>query len=183
MSEAYVGQIMPCAFNYPPRYWALCNGQIMAISQNQALFSLLGTFYGGNGQTNFALPDLRSRTPIGSGAGQFGTYVIGQLGGAPTVALTSDNLPPHSHLVLVSNADPVTNNSDVPTPGAVLGRGTVVAPGGGQTPINLYNSSAANIVPTALGAVAGAGQPHDNMQPYSVINFCICLNGLFPSRN
>jgi microcystin-dependent protein len=168
MSDAYIGQIMLASFGYAPKNWALCSGATLPINQNQALFSLLGTTYGGNGTTTFQLPDLRSRTPCGTGQ----TYGLGQSGGVESVILTGSQIPAHMHTAGYS-----TNN------------------GGGRNPTNtLYGNTGSNSIyanasgpqvplnQATLGAT-GQNQPHSNLQPYSVLNFCIALNGIFPSRN
>lgn len=172
MSEFFIGQIMMAGFNFAPRNWAQCNGQLLPIAQNTALFTLLGTQYGGNGTTNFALPDLRSRTPIG-----FGTNVqIGEAGGQENVTLLSTNLPVHAHSVNASTTNGDRRNAG----GRVFATSTSTA-----TPPNLYAPSSGTLVPQNPQTVspAGGNQPHPNLQPYSTINFCIALAGIFPSRN
>lgn len=171
MSEFFIGQVMFTGFNFAPRFWALCNGQLLPINQNQALFSLLGTQYGGNGTTNFALPDLRGRVPVGYASSVDPTHQppsvqIGETGGVENVTLLSTNLPVHSHSVGAS--------SGAPTSGS---------------PANAFFADNANsYVPASPSgavtlAVAGNNQPHPNISPYSVINACIALSGIFPSRN
>lgn len=167
MSEPFIAEIKLLAFNFPPRGWALCNGQLLPINQNQALFSLLGTTYGGNGQTTFALPNMQGRAPVHAAGG---TISLGEISGEATHTLTSSELPQHVHSVLAST-------------GAVTG-GT---PGGNYLSNQAANagfspSSAANTAMTSVGASPGA-QPHENMQPYLVLNFSIALVGIFPSRN
>ena len=167
MTEIYLGQILPAAFAFAPKGFAQCNGQLLPIAQNQALFSLLGTQYGGNGTTNFALPDLRGRTPIGFS----NTYPIGAVGGTETVTLTTQQLPTHTHELTGTAASNNTRNPN----NALLGTSTA----------NLYAPTNGPQVTLVDGSVTAAGgtQPHENMQPYSVINFCISLAGIFPSRN
>ena len=167
MTEIYLGQILPTAFQFAPKGFAQCNGQLMAIAQNQALFSLLGTQYGGNGVTNFALPDLRSRTAIGYN----GTYPIGAVGGTETVTLNSQQLPAHVHQLAGTAASNTTRNPN----GGLLGAATAseYAPTGGPQ---------VDLAPNSIAA-AGGNQPHENMQPYNVINYCIALTGIFPSRD
>jgi microcystin-dependent protein len=181
MSDFFVGQIMMTGFNFAPKFWALCNGQLLPINQNQALFSLLGTRYGGDGTTNFALPDLRSRTPIGFASSvdrswQPPSVQIGQAAGAENVTLLSTNLPSHTHSV---NASTTAGDSRNPAT-QVFATSTNTT-----TPANLYGSSTGALVPLNAQTVspAGGNQPHPNLQPYSVINFCIALSGIFPSRN
>jgi microcystin-dependent protein len=173
MAEAFIGEIQIYAFDFAPRNWALCNGQLLPINQNQALFSLLGTIYGGNGQVNFALPNLQSRTPIHPGTGPgLSTYVQGQVGGAENVTLSLAQTPVHTHslgVVATTAADqsnPVGNKPGV----ASSGIGDVYGGGGAAT--------GAAAVPSQ-----GAGQAHSNQQPYLTLNFCIALFGIFPSRN
>ena len=172
MSTPFLGEIRMFAGNFPPRDWALCDGQLLAIQQNTALFSLLGTQYGGNGTTNFALPDLRSRVPIHQGTLPGGnTYPIGESGGEEAVALVTSQLPAHSHQ-FVSSAAPVL---DAPS-GAVLG-----SPASG---IALYAAGAptGTLHPSANVAVGG-NQAHPNLMPYLCVSFIIALAGIFPSRN
>jgi microcystin-dependent protein len=182
MSEFFIGQIMMAGFNFAPRFWALANGQLLPINQNQALFSLLGTQYGGNGTTNFALPDLRSRTPIGYASSvdpgwQPPSVQIGQASGVENVTLLSTNLPAHAHQ---ANASTGNGSHRVPS-NRVLATSTNT--GGAALPI--YAASNGSLVPLNPATVgpAGGNQPHPNMQPYSVINFCVALSGIYPSRN
>jgi microcystin-dependent protein len=171
MADQYVGEIRLFGFNFAPAQWALCNGQLLSISTNSALFSLLGTFYGGDGRTNFALPNLQSRVPIHQGQGTgLSPYVIGEMSGTETVTLTQQQMPQHGHSALSSGSQ-----ADGSRPaGAVLARTTAdiytAAPDG--TAMN----------PGMIGT-AGGSQPHPNLQPFLVINFCIALTGIFPSRN
>jgi len=170
MSEPFLAEIRIVGFNFAPRGWAFCDGQIMPINQNQSLYSLLGTTYGGDGRTTFALPDLRSRTPLHTGDG----YQLGQKGGAETVALTAAQIAAHTHAVKASSTD----GNDATPEGEVLAAGP--AP---DLPYRAWE--AANMTALRSGTVtnAGGGQAHDNMQPYLTLSFCIALRGLFPSRN
>ncbi len=174
MSEPFLGEIIMFAGNFAPRGWALCNGQLLSIAQNTALFSILGTTYGGNGQTTFALPDLRGRVPISSGQGPgLSAYTLGEMSGSETVTLISSQMPAHTHMVNCDN-----NTIDSPTPANSI-------PGSnGFGGTNLYSTQAPNntMNPQMIG-VAGGSQPHNNMQPFLVVNFIIALQGLFPSRN
>jgi microcystin-dependent protein len=167
MAEPFLSEIRIMSFNFAPRGWALCNGQLLPINQNQALFSLLGTTYGGNGQTNFALPDLRGKTPIHTG-GQIGT-LLGQAGGQASHTLINSEMPAHTHIAQGSNND---GDNVIPTSN-VFG---VVA--------GLYGPPAAltSLQPAAISNVGGS-QPHENRQPFLTLNFCIALQGIFPSRN
>lgn len=170
MSDPFLGQISITAFNFAPKGWALCNGQILPISQNQALFSLLGTQYGGNGITHFALPDLRGRAPAHRG----NALPQGAAVGAEVVTLTAAQLPPHSHGLQASSD---LANASLPTGAlpAARGRGgPLMYAAAGATP-------AAALHPAAVAA-AGGNQPHNNLQPFSTLNFVIALTGIFPSR-
>ncbi|CAD0359939.1 phage tail protein [Xanthomonas hortorum] len=178
MSELFVGQIMMAGFSFAPKYFAQCNGQLLPVQQNQALFSLLGTRYGGNGSATFGLPDMRGRTPVGYGpsvdpAWQPAASPIGALAGSENVTLLQANLPSHTHLMDVSSA---AGNSRSPA-GRVLANNT----SGAATP--LY-AAAGTLVSTSPGTVAptGGNQSHPNLQPYNTLNFCIALSGYFPSR-
>jgi microcystin-dependent protein len=166
MAEPFLSEIRMMSFGFAPRGWALCNGQILPINQNQALFSLLGTTYGGNGQTNFALPDLRGRVPIHMGTG----FTLGQLAGQETHTLTSPEMPQHRH-ALRGSTDPATLDSVPNNLPAVPS-------------INAYGP-ASSLQPAANGTISNAGsnQPHENMQPFLTISFCIALQGIFPNRN
>ena len=181
MSEFFIGQIMMAGFNFAPKFWALANGQLLPINQNQALFSLLGTQYGGNGTTNFALPDLRSRTPIGYASSvdpswQPPSVQIGQASGVENVTLLSTNLPAHTHSMNATTA----NGDNRAASGRIFATSTSTS-----TPLSIYAGSSGPLLPQSPQTVAPAGgnQPHPNLQPYSVINFCIALSGIFPSRN
>ncbi|MES2672322.1 MAG: tail fiber protein [Pseudomonadota bacterium] len=181
MSNFFIGQIMMAGFGFAPKYFGQCNGQLLPIAQNQALFSLLGTQYGGNGSTNFALPDLRSRTPIGYASSvdpgwQPPAVQMGQTGGAENVTLLQTNLPAHTHAM---NASTSPGDNRIPAT-RVFATSTNSA-----TAANLYApSNGAPVVMNAQSvAPAGGNQPHPNLQPYTTINFCIALQGLFPSRN
>lgn len=173
MSDPFIGEIRTFGFNFAPNGWATCDGQLLSIAQNQALFSILGTTYGGNGQTNFGLPDLRGRAPVHVGSSPSGTVQLGELAGAETVTLLPQNLPAHGHNLMAS-ADLVSATSPAGNVMGAKGRGGV----------DVY-AAASNLTPLAGGAVglAGGNQPHDNMQPSLAVNFCIALVGIFPSRN
>jgi microcystin-dependent protein len=174
----YLGAICLFAFDFPPRGWTVCAGQLLPIAQNQALFALLGTMYGGNGQTTFALPDLRGRVPmhVGQGAG-LPAVVQGELGGSENVTLLATQIPAHNHIAFVNNG-----TSTVSTPAA--GNSIAVLKDINNDNVSLYNNAAAN---TQLNAnmigMTGGNQPHSNMQPYLAMNYSIALAGIFPSRN
>ena len=167
MSQPFLGEIKIIAWNFAPQGWAFCNGQFLPINQNQALFSILGTTYGGNGQTTFALPDFRDRVPIHVGNG----HTLGERAGQEAHTLTISEMPAHLHQVTGSNAN----------------TGLQVAPSG-----NVWSTSTQNPFETSQNANAmnpgtianvGGSQPHTNLQPYLVLNFIIALVGIFPSRN
>jgi microcystin-dependent protein len=165
MATPFLGEVKIVSFNFAPKGWALCNGQLLPINQNQALFSLLGTTYGGNGQTTFALPNLQGRVPLHMGS----AFVMGQAGGETAHTLNISEMPAHTHIPVGSS-----NNASVTTPAGNL---WAAQSGGGYSP-----SSNANMNPASITNVGGS-QPHDNMSPYLVLNFCIALSGVFPSRN
>jgi microcystin-dependent protein len=166
-NEPFMGEIQWVSFNFAPKGWALCNGQLLPINQNQALFSLLGTMYGGNGQTTFALPDLRGRVPISLG----GSHTFGESGGAEFVTVTQAQLPTHVHTYAVSEHRGSTN-----VPGAPAGAFLAAGPKAYGTTGN------SQFDPGAVSAVGGS-QPHNNMQPSLVLTAVIALQGIFPSRN
>lgn len=184
MSDQFVGEIRVFPFTFAPLGWAMCNGQLLPINQNQALFSLLGTQFGGNGTSNFALPNLQGNVPIGFGNGVGLTpYNVGDQGGVAAVTLSSPQLPSHTHTLPVSAA--TTTKQATPSPTNFLG-----ATGGGRTGgVNAYATPAqqtanpATMLSTAVGAGNGSGQPHNNMAPYLVFTFCIALQGIFPARS
>jgi len=163
MAEPFIGEIRMMSFVFPPKGWALCDGQLLPINQNQALFSLLGTTYGGNGQTNFALPDLRGRVPIHVGNG----HTLGERAGEQAHTLTSSEVPVHTHQVSAYSGEA---NLSVPGPTATLA---------GQS-ANPYGSGPVTLSGPALNNVGGS-QAHLNMQPFLTISFCIALQGIFPS--
>ena len=182
MSQPYIGQIMIFGGNFAPQGWAPCQGQLLPISENEALFTLIGTTYGGDGQNTFALPDLQGRVPLhmGQGPNITQTYVMGESAGVESVILQSQQLPSHNHSFLAANV------GDANTPGPT----TILANEGGAdaSKVSIYapfDATPANMTTLAPGSVAAAsgGQPHDNMQPYLALNFCIALVGIFPSQS
>jgi microcystin-dependent protein len=171
MTEPFLGEIRLFPYNFAPRGWAFCQGQILSIAQNTALFSLLGTTYGGNGQTTFALPDLRGRVPVSSGQGPgLSFYTLGEEAGVESVTLSQQQMPQHNHQVQVNNA------------GSATGRPSGAYPG--QTSGNAYapSTDGTTFAPQAISN-SGGSQPHENRQPYLALNYCIALEGIFPSRN
>ena len=172
--EPVLGQIMPVAFNVIPKGWALCNGALMSIVQNQALFSLFGTYYGGDGTRTFALPDLRGRAVFGAS----GTTVMGRLDGIPGVTLPNSQLAQHNHSFAASTAQG-TGRGAVPA-GHLFGVNTLA---GGETIFGLAGSGDLPIATGTNVTAAGGGQAHNNMQPYLTINYMVALQGIYPSRN
>jgi microcystin-dependent protein len=189
VSQPYVGQIILVGFNFAPNGWALCQGQVLPITDNETLFNLIGTTYGGDGQTTFALPDLRGRVPIATGTGQ-SSYVIGQSGGNEAIALTAAQLPPHNH--------PIDPTGISATPKCKAGAGNQQSPVGNVPAAEAagVTMTYSNAVPDSnmrAGAVAmnggtltavntGGNLPHANVQPSLVMNYCISLFGVFPSQ-
>lgn len=169
MSDPYIGEIKIISFTYPPKGWAFCNGQLLPIAQNQALFSILGTMYGGNGQTNFALPNLQGRMPIHQGINQ-GSYNVGQAAGEIAHTLTINEIPAHLH--------PAVAQSVASTPGSSPAN-AIWATAGSESFAPTPNTQ---LNPAAVKTTGGS-QPHDNQTPYLVLNFVIALVGIFPSRN
>ena len=170
MSEPFLGEIRLMSFAFPPKGWALCNGQILPINQNQALFALLGTQYGGDGRINFALPNMQAQTPLHVGPT---VNPIGQRGGSASVTLTADQLPAHKH-ALMGTADFANAN----VPGLAL---PAAKPRGGLSRYAPPDGSAA--LDASSLARTGGSQPHENMQPYLVLSYAIALQGIFPSRD
>jgi microcystin-dependent protein len=172
MADPFVAEIRIFPFNFAPRGWAWCDGQLLPLSQNTALFSLLGTTYGGNGKSNFALPDLQGRAPMHPGQGPgLSLHDLGETGGSETVTLLESEIPAHSHAWQVSLAEGLER---IPTGQSLaqgVGIGQYAAPGA-LTPLS----------PNAT-TPAGGGQPHNNMQPYLTLYFCIALQGVFPPRS
>jgi microcystin-dependent protein len=176
MSDAFVGEIRIFGFNFAPTGWAFCDGQLLPISQNTALFSLLGTTYGGNGQTTFALPNLQGAAALQQGQGPgFSNYLLGQVGGEPSVTLTTQQIPLHTHALACLD-----------------GAGTQVTPAAGVWASAKVGKQSENRYSATVGAgaamapqaaiSAGGNFPHNNMPPYLTLNFCIALQGIFPPR-
>jgi microcystin-dependent protein len=176
MSEPFLGEIRMFGGNFAPNGWALCNGQVLSISQNSALFSLLGTTYGGNGQTTFALPNLQGRVPMHWGQGPGLTpRSLGEMSGSETVTLLQNQMPAHTHLANANNTD---GNSTAPT-----GNLWANAVDANSQPVSSYGTVAnTTMSPQAIG-LAGGNQPHENMQPYLCVTFIIALQGIYPSRS
>jgi microcystin-dependent protein len=177
MSQPYVGEIRMFGGNFPPSGWALCQGQLLPISENDVLFQLIGTTYGGDGESTFALPNLASRVPMHMGTFQSTTFQIGQAAGAETVTLTTQQIPLHNHMVEAStnagtNATPTTSTI-LSTEGPISNSANVYLPYTNANQIVLANQT--------IGQTGG-NQPHDNIQPYMTLNFIISLFGVFPSQ-
>lgn len=173
MADPFVAEIRIFPFNFAPRGWAWCDGQLLPLSQNTALFSLLGTTYGGNGQSNFALPDLQGRTPMHPGQGPgLSLHDLGETGGTETVSLLQSEIPSHSHALMAQN-NPLGST-------AVPAGNTFTRPASG----NLYDGTSLSNVAMSDSAItpAGGDQPHNNMMPYLTFYFCIALQGVFPPR-
>ncbi len=161
-------------FNFAPTGWAFCNGQLLPISQNTALFSLLGTVYGGDGKSTFALPNLQGSTPMQPGQGQgLSLRDLGEQGGSQTVTLLQTEMPVHTHSLMALNSE--IGNLNGPGPDRAIARS------GGATAYQASNAGIVQMNPQAL-TLAGGGTPHNNMQPYLAVNFCIALQGVFPQR-
>jgi microcystin-dependent protein len=174
MSQPFVGQIIAVGFNFAPAGWALCQGQLLPISGNDALFSLIGTTFGGDGQQSFGLPDLRGRAALGMGQGPgLGQYVLGQPGGAESITLISGQIGSHTHgLSAAATATTSTASSSV-----VLGTPDTT------TPIYATGGTGATLTAGAVSTTPGGGQPHENRQPSQTINYIISLFGVFPPRS
>lgn len=171
MADPFVAEIRIFPFNFAPKGWAWCDGQLLPLSQNTALFSLLGTTYGGNGKSNFALPDLQGRAPMHPGQGPgLSLHDLGETGGSETVTLLESEIPSHSHSMSVSQADATEGTAPGQRFATGIGIGMYAAPG-----------AFAQLSPNAL-TPAGGDQPHNNLQPYLTFYFCIALQGVFPPR-
>ena len=175
MAEPFLGEIRLFGFNFAPQGWAQCNGQLLSIQQNAALFSLLGTMFGGNGIQTFALPDLQGRVALGQGNGAgLSSYVMGEVSGTETVTLNNQNMPAHNHPI---NGAPCTSND------ATDGYPNGNIPGVTSAASYAAPASANGTMPSGTIGISGGSQPHENMQPYLVANYCIALQGIYPSRN
>lgn len=171
MADPFVAEIRIFPFNFPPKGWAFCDGQILPLSQNTALFSLLGTTYGGDGKSNFALPNMQGNSPMHPGQGPgLSLHDLGETGGSETVDLLQTEMPSHPHALMASYSD----GSDTKPANELFAQGVGV---------QIWGTAATNtqLAPTAIG-VTGGGLPHNNMQPYLTLNFCIALQGVYPPR-
>lgn len=174
MSDEYIGEIKMFGFNFAPVGWLPCNGQLLSISQNTALFSILGTTYGGDGRTTFALPNLQGQVPISTGSGPgLSQRFLGETGGEIAVTLTNSTLPSHSHAAAASSA---TADQSAPTD-------HIWASGAGRRGQNFYATDVTTPMNPAAIKPAGGSQPHNNMPPYLTLNICICIQGIYPPRS
>lgn len=167
MAEPFLAEIRLMSFNFAPKGWALCNGQLLPINQNQALFSLLGTTFGGNGQTTFGLPNLQGRTPIHAGSG----HTLGEQGGEQSHTLTVSEIPMHTH---AASASAAAASTTIPAGSVVLAQPEFAAYRPPSSPVAVHAATIGNV---------GGSQAHQNMQPYLVVSFCIALQGIFPSQS
>lgn len=171
MADPFLGQISLFTFGFAPKGWAFCNGQILSIAQNQALFSLLGTTYGGNGVTTFALPNLQGRAAVSSGQGPgLSSYTLGQVGGEAAHTLVPAEIPPHTH-----GAATASDTTQMSPQANYWARNT-----GGNA---IYSAASTGTMSANAVGAAGGNQPHQNMQPHLALNFCIALQGVYPARN
>ena len=177
MNEPFLGMLATFGFNFQPRGWAYCAGQLISIAQNSALFALLGTTFGGDGQNTFGLPNMQSRIPVGMGTGPgLSNYQMGQMGGTENVTLNSTQMPQHSHFMTASGDGPTqatAQGASLGSQGRTGGTMPIIYANGATTPVNMASAT----------SLAGGNQPHDNLQPYLAVNYCIALEGIFPSRN
>ena len=174
MLEPFIGAICMFGFNFAPKNWATCDGQLVQIQQNTALFSLIGTTFGGNGVQTFGLPDFRGRVPVHQGQSTSGTvYTMGEAAGSETITLTTSQMPMHNHMVNANSA-----NGDTGAPA-----GAIFANSGATDREYLSTGQPNEQMSPNIVSQNGGNQPHDNMQPFLTVNFCIALYGIFPSRN
>lgn len=173
MTDQFLGEIRMFGTNFPPKGWAQCNGQLMPLSQNTALFALLGTMYGGDGKSTFGLPDLMGRAPIAYGqVPGLSERLVGHLGGSETVTLLESEIPAHTHTLRATNSP-----ADVSSPTAT----TALARSTGKAAYHALDGNATTMAPGVI-SVAGGDQPHNNLMPFLVVTFCIALQGIFPHR-
>jgi len=174
-SQPFIGEISCGGWNFCPQGWAECNGQLMAISEDEVLFQLIGTTYGGDGQVTFAMPNLNSRTMLGTGSGAGGSYMLGQMAGTESVTLTTNQIPSHTHALVVQDT---TGDSASPTNKVVAGVGA-----GDARYVDPNTSPPAGFLSNGAISSVGGSQPHNNLQPYLAVKCCISLFGIFPSQN
>ena len=175
MADPFVAEIRIFPFNFAPKGWAFCNGQLLPLSQNTALFSLLGTTYGGNGKSNFALPNMQGNAPMHPGQGPgLSLHDLGEIGGSETVTLLTSEMPLHVHNIMALNSD--FGNLNAPSPLRSLARS------GNATAYQTNSSAGVTQMSANALSISGSSFPHNNMQPYLTLNFCIALQGVFPPR-
>ena len=175
MADPFVAEIRMFPFTFAPKGWAFCNGQLLPLSQNTALFSLLGTTYGGNGKSNFALPNLQGSAPMHPGQGPgLSLHDLGEQSGTPFVTLLTSEIPVHAHTVMGSG-NPPPGNAGIPDPSVELARSS-------GTTVYLAAPAAMGMMNPQALQIAGGSFPHNNMMPYLTVNFCIALQGIFPAR-
>ncbi len=180
MGTPFLGEIKIISWNFAPKGWTFCNGQTLPINQNQALFSLFGTTYGGNGQTTFGLPNLQARVPVHTG----NSFTLGQAGGEFNHTLIQSEMPAHNHFVQTDTQTAATSNQSTPAANEVFGLAIGVPSSGSNFPVNPYGAgSPGNVLAPQVIGFTGGSQPHSNTQPYLVLNFIVALQGVFPSRN
>jgi microcystin-dependent protein len=179
MSTPFLSEIRIMSFNFAPRGWALCNGQLLPINQNQGLFSLLGTTYGGDGRVNFALPNLQGRVPVSM---DFNNFVLGQRGGEEAHTVTVSELPQHNHSMQVSNTTALANATGLTPAGHSPAQ--AIAATNPVSAVNIYGTGTSSETFDTANAISNVGgsQPHENRQPFLVLNCCIALQGIFPSQ-
>ena len=181
MAEPFLSEIRIVSFGFAPKGWADCNGQLLPINQNQALFSLLGTTYGGDGRVNFALPNLQGRVPLHMGGG----FTLGEVGGQTAVTITQQTMPAHQHFMQGRPETPAQNVGNTTANNKTFAQGLIGLQGGGTAPVNMYANPlthATALAPEVVSNVGGS-QPHTNMMPTLVLRFAIALQGIFPSQN
>ncbi len=181
MSEVFVGVIQPFGFPFAPRDWMICNGSLLSIAQYQALYALIGTTYGGDGVNTFAIPDTRGRVLLGQGSSYFGAFTMGEIGGLESVTLTPQNLPMHNH-VLFASRQPATQ----PTPGTgefLAGANGADPTSGDAVTVHVYAPTGGTMTTMAELSPTGGNEPMPIQQPYLVNNYCIAVQGIYPSRN
>jgi len=191
MAEPFLGMIITVPYNFAPQGWAFCAGQLLPISQNTALFALIGTTFGGDGITTFALPDLRSRVPAGSGQGPgLSNYDLGEVGGTETTTLTINQMPAHNHLITLNNLTATANarntagNSQTPVGNVPAVEAAGVTATYSNSPANATMAPGAiTVTGAATASATGNGLPLSILSPFLVVNYCIALQGIFPSRN
>jgi microcystin-dependent protein len=176
MSEPFLGEIKIISWNFPPKGWAFCNGSLLPINQNQALFSLFGTTYGGDGRVNFGLPNLQGRVPISSGSG----FTLGRLGGETAHTVNISELPAHNHFMSAKAASQIIQGAAFPGPTKAIAE--AISTQTNHPPVQNFGTTGQTAMSPASVTAVGGSQPHNNLQPYLVLNFIVALQGIFPSQ-